>query len=117
MEKAEVKQTRCEVKYLHVQPTKLRRVLDQIRGKSIAEAMRVLTFATQSSSGYILKALKSAVSNAVQNDKLDLNRLVVSEARANQALILRRWRARSRGMAAPRQKKWSHLYISVQELN
>lgn len=69
-------QSKAVSKYIRTSPSKVRRVLDQIRGKNYKEANMILEFISYRCSSYILKTLKSAGSNAINNynlDKKDLN--------------------------------------------
>jgi large subunit ribosomal protein L22 len=107
----------ASLKFIHMAPMKLRRVVNEIRGKQVDEALTILNFAPQRASKVIEKLLKSAIANAVNNQKLAREQLTVANVQVGQAYILKRFRARSRGMAAPRQKKWSHVWIHVSERN
>ena len=106
---------KAELKYCHIQPTKLRRVVEHIRGENVQAALKTVRFMPYRAAGVIEKLLKSAVSNAVNNHQLNADRLVVKSVQVGQAMIMKRGRARSRGMAAPRQKKWSHVTIELLE--
>ncbi|MDB9495188.1 50S ribosomal protein L22 [Spirulina major CS-329] len=109
--------TREEVKaiarYIRMSPNKVRRVLDQIRGRSYREALIILEFMPYRACGPILKVLRSAVANAEHNNGLDPSTLMVSSAYADQGPKLRRFRARAQGRAYQIQRPTCHITVAV----
>lgn len=109
--------TRAEVKaiarYIRMSPHKVRRVLDQIRGRSYREALIILEFMPYRACEPILKVLRSAVANAEHNNGLDPADLVVSRAYADQGPKLKRFRARAQGRAYQIHKPTCHITIAV----
>ncbi|MBI2995962.1 MAG: 50S ribosomal protein L22 [Candidatus Melainabacteria bacterium] len=101
------------VKYVRMSPRKLRRVVDVIRGKSTIEAQTILKFMPYAAAKIVEKVLKSAVSNAKENEKLDPKELKISYACVDGAPTLRRWRAVSRGRGYPILKRTSHVTLEV----
>ena len=98
---------------------KARLVADQIRGHSANSAMELLEFSPKRAAHFYLKVLKSAVANASQDEEVNLNRLVITDSRADDGPMLNdrlRWRAGPQGRAMPFAKKTSHLTVSVAEL-
>jgi large subunit ribosomal protein L22 len=93
---------------------KVRLILDQIRGLPVASAVSVLEYLSQPSAKIVLKTVKSAAANAENNYNLDPDRLLVKSAVANEAPTLKRFRARSRGRAAPVLKRSAHIEIVVE---
>ena len=79
-------------RYVRMSPKKVRRVLDQIRGRSYREALIILEFMPYRACDPVLKVLRSAVANAEHNLGLDPQTLVVSEAFANEGPGLKRYR-------------------------
>lgn len=100
-------------KFIRMSPRKLRRVINVIRGKSTGHAQTVLKFMPYAAARVIEKVLKSAVSNASQNEKLNPEELKVSKAYVDGSTTLRRWRAMSRGRGFPILKRTSHVTIEV----
>ena len=100
-------------KYVRMSPLKVRRVLDQIRGRSYREALIILEFMPYKACGPILKTLRSAVANASQNDGLDPAELIVSQAFADGGPSLRRFRPRAQGRAYQIRKPTCHITIAV----
>ncbi len=97
-----------------VSPRKVRLVLDLIRGRSVEDALNVLRFTPQPSARIVAQVVKSAAANAENNFDLNPDGLVVKRAFAGDARKLRRFKARSRGRAAPRIKRYSHIEIVVE---
>ena len=103
------------IKYIRISPRKVHRVLREIVGKSTNDAMKILKFLPQHSAEILVKVLKSATSNAVNNYKLEEKDLVVAEGYVGQALIMKRFTPMSRGRAGRIQKKLSHITITLKE--
>ena len=101
-------------------PYKMRLVIDQIRGKSVNEALALLKFSKKHAAKEIEKVLNSAVANAEYkareaNDSLDVDRLYVSHAIVNEGPKLKRFTPAAMGRATPIQKRTSHVEIEVLE--
>ena len=93
-----VQQTsRAVAKYIRISPTKVRRVLDQIRGRSYEEALMILEFLPYKASGPIWQVLNSAAANAENNLNLKKQSLRVKTVFADQGPTLRRMRPRAQG--------------------
>jgi len=109
--------TTAEVKaiarYIRMSPHKVRRVLDQIRGRSYREALIVLEFMPYRACQPVLKVLRSAVANAEHNNGLDPADLVVSTAFADGGPSLRRFRPRAQGRAYQIRKPTCHITVAV----
>lgn len=89
-------------------------VVDMIRGKDVEAASAMLKFSPRRAAVMVNKALQAAVADAEASDA-DLNRLVVSEARADKGVIIKRFQPKDRGRAHPIQKRTSHIIVSVEE--
>ena len=100
---------------IHISPYKLNLVAGLIRGKNVAEALAELEFSRRRVAGTVRKVVQSAVANAENNHQLDVDRLVVAEARVGRAFVLRRFRARARGRAGRITKPYSNLTVVVRE--
>lgn len=111
------KRAHATAKFVRVSKTKAKIVLDQIKGKSIGEAMGILAFSPRYAAEVIEKVLKSAVANAENNMELDANTLYVAEVQANQGPTLKRIRPRAQGRAYRINKCTSHIsiYLDVKE--
>tara|TARA_X000000368_G_C22839014_1_gene626755 strand:- start:404 stop:682 length:279 start_codon:yes stop_codon:yes gene_type:complete len=86
---------------------------DAIRGKSIDEAVKILIFSPQKSSGILKKLLDSAVANAENNLGADIDELRVVSIEVNEAPRFKRFRARAKGRGERRIKRNSHITIRV----
>ncbi|HTL88797.1 MAG TPA: 50S ribosomal protein L22 [Leptolyngbya sp.] len=110
-------QTPGEVKaiarYIRMSPFKVRRVLDQIRGRSYREALIILEFMPYRACEPVLKVLRSAAANAEHNEGLNRGNLIVSQAFADQGPVLKRFRPRAQGRAYQIRKPTCHITIGV----
>lgn len=106
---------KATLRNVRVSPRKLNLQAQLIRGKKVARALELLSFARQRVSHDVHKTLSSAISNAENNHGLDIDRLVVHEAHVGQSFAMRRYNPRAKGRAAPIKKYFSHLTITVCE--
>jgi len=106
-------ETKAIARYIRMSPYKVRRVLDQIRGRQYREALIILEFMPYKSCEPILKVLRSAVANAEHNEGLDPATLVVSQAYADGGPVLKRYRPRAQGRAYQIRKPTCHITIAV----
>ncbi len=100
-------------RYIRMSPFKVRRVLDQIRGRSYREALILLEFMPYRACEPIVKVLRSAVANAEHNEGLDPSDLVVSQAFADGGPTLKRYRPRAQGRAYQIRKRTCHITVAV----
>ena len=87
----------AKLRYSRISPQKMRLMADAIRGKSIDEAVKILIFSPQKSSGILKKLLDSAVANAENNLGADIDELKVVSIEVNEAPRFKRFRARAKG--------------------
>ena len=111
MQKNEI---RAVSKYVRMSPSKIRRVLRQIQGKTYSEALLLLEFMPYASCAPIIKVLRSATANARNNFGLDEKRLVIKSAFADQGPTMKRFRPRAQGRAYRILKATSHITIVMQ---
>ena len=102
-------------KYARISDRKARIVLEQIKGKDVAQALGILKYSPRHGSELIEKVLKSAIANAEHNLNLDIQNLYVQEAVADQGPTFKRIQPRARGMAFRINKKTSHITIFLNE--
>jgi large subunit ribosomal protein L22 len=107
------KETKAIARYIRMSPYKVRRVLDQIRGRQYREALIILEFMPYKACEPILKVLRSAVANAEHNNGLDPTSLVVSQAYADGGPTLKRFRPRAQGRAYRIHKPTCHITVAV----
>lgn len=106
---------RAQAKYVRMSPSKVRLVLDHVRGLPVNEAQVLLDFTERRAAEPVSKVLKSAVANASNNYGFDAEELVVAEAFADEGPTLKRFRPRARGRATPIHKRTSHITIVVSD--
>ena len=94
---------------------KLKPILRAIVGKKVDNVIRDLTFSDKRISKDIKKTISSAVANAENNYQLDIDKLIVKEAYCGKQVIMKRFRARAKGRAAPIKKPYSNLTIILSE--
>jgi large subunit ribosomal protein L22 len=111
MQKNEI---RAVSKYIRMSPTKIRRVLRQIKGKTYSEALLLLEFMPYASCIPIIKVLRSATANARNNFDMDENKLVIKSAFADQGPTMKRFRPRAQGRAYRILKATSHITIVME---
>ena len=96
---------------------KARLAADMIRGRDVNQAMEILEFSPKRSATFFLKVLKSATANAGQDEDVRVNRLYISEVKADDGSGKGRTRFRPgpQGRAMPYRKRTSHLTVVVKE--
>ena len=96
-------------------PRKLALVLNHIKGKKADLALRDLEFTRKRIAKDVSKTVKSAVSNAENNNQLDIDNLFVQEAYVGKSLVMKRFRPRAKGRASPIKKPFSRITIVLEE--
>ena len=104
-------------KYIRLAPNKVRRVLNQIRGKSYKEALMILEFMPYSACKPVLQVLQSAGANAENNSGLNKGELQISEACADAGPILKRFRPRAQGRGYKIQKPTCHIRVGLSKVS
>ena len=100
-------------KYVRMAPRKVRLVVDQIRNKSVSQALELLQFAEVAAAVPVEKVLRSAVANAENNNNLRAINLYIAEAYVDEGPTLKRIRPRAKGSASRINKRTSHITIVV----
>jgi large subunit ribosomal protein L22 len=108
-------EVKATAKTLRIPPRKARLVIDLIRGKNADEAAAILRFTPNVAAEAIAKVLKSAVANAVNNNKMDEEKLYVKACYVNEGVTLKRFMPRAKGSASAIHKRTSHITIVVDE--
>ena len=106
---------RAVAKYVHMSPTKVRRVVALIKGRPVQEALDILRFSPQAAAEPLYKVVASAAANAANNHEMDGERLVVAGATADEGPTLKRIRPRAQGRAYRIRKRTSHITVEVEE--
>ena len=94
---------------------KLKPILRGIVGKKVDIAIRDLTFSDKRICNDVKKTISSAVANAENNFQYDIDKLFVKEAYCGKQIVMKRFRARAKGRAAPILKPYSNLTIILAE--
>jgi large subunit ribosomal protein L22 len=107
---------RAIARHVHVSPMKARRVVNLVRGLPAKEALTVLQFAPQAASEPVYKVIASAIANAENNERLDPDSLLISEAYVDEGPTLKRFRPRAQGRAFRIRKRTCHITIAVESV-
>lgn len=108
-------EAKAVAKYVRVSPRKARMIMDQLRGKNVAEALNLLNFAPQKSAYIVKKLISSAVANAEENSEIDVDTLFIKSIYADEGPTLKRFRPRAMGRASRIRKRTSHLTVILEE--
>src|ERR1700744_3283233 len=104
----------AKARFVRVSPTKARRVIDLVRGKSVSEALDILRWAPQAASMPVAKVIASAAANSQNNNGLDPATLVVATVYADEGPTAKRIRPRAQGRAFRIRKRTSHITVVVE---
>ena len=96
-------------------PRKLALVLNFIKGKKADLALKDLQFTRKRIAKDVSKTVKSAISNAENNNQFDIDNLFVKEAFVGKSLVMKRFRPRAKGRASPIKKPFSRITIVLEE--
>ena len=103
-------------KYNRIGPKKVRTILDLIKNKNPEVAVNILENMNKKSAFLLLKVLKSCIANA-KDKKIEVGKLVVTDARADGGPILKRIQPRAMGRADRIQKRTTHITVELSEVN
>ena len=101
-------------KYVRMSPSKLKPVVDLVRGKDLNEALNILKFTPGKGAEIVEKVVKSAAANADVKE-MDEDSLYVSEIYAHQGPTMKRWKAGAQGRASIILKRSSHVGVTLKE--
>jgi large subunit ribosomal protein L22 len=104
----------AKARFVRVSPRKARRVIDLVRGRSVADALDILRWAPQAASEPVAKVIASAAANAQNNDGLDPATLVVATVYADEGPTAKRIRPRAQGRAFRIRRRTSHITVVVE---
>ena len=102
-------------KNVRTSPRKLSLVCNFIKGKKVDVALRDLEFSRKRIAKDVSKTVKSAISNAENNNQFDIDNLFVKEAYVGKSLVMKRFRPRAKGRASPIKKPFSRITIILEE--
>ncbi|NLO36765.1 MAG: 50S ribosomal protein L22 [Clostridiaceae bacterium] len=110
-------QGRAVAHNVRIAPRKVAVVVNLIKGKTLDEAYAILQYTPKAASPVLRKLLKSAESNAVNNNSLSRDNLYVADCYANQGPVMKRIIPKARGSAARIHKRTSHVTLVLKEKN
>ena len=96
-----------------VSAQKARLVADLIRGKSVEQAINILTYTPKKSAGLMKKVLESAIANAEHNDGADIDELKVTTIYVDKGESMKRFSARAKGRGNRIEKQTCHIVVKV----
>lgn len=105
----------CKAKFIRVAPRKTRLVAGLVRGLPVEEARKQLMFSPKIAAKPVLKAIDSAVANAVHNHKMSAEGLVVSRITVDEGPKIKRFTPRAQGRATPIRLRMSHITVWVSD--
>jgi len=108
-------EVRAVVKHTGVPASKVRPLVNMVRGKKVDEALTLLRFTPTPKAKIVAKLVQSAVANAENNFQMDPAGLKIVSIFADEARGMRRYRPRSRGRVSPVRKRSSHITVIVAE--
>ena len=94
---------------------KLNPILKAIVGKKVEVAIRNLSFSDKRISQDVKKTISSAIANAENNFQYDIDKLIVKEAYCGKKIVMKIFRPRAKGRAAPILKPYSSVTIILSE--
>ena len=111
----EKQQIKASARNLHISPRKMRLLTSMVNGMYVDQAVTALQFAPQKGSEFLLKAIKSAAANAVNNFSLKAENLYVKSATCDMGASMKRYFPRARGSAFVIRRKLAHVNVVLEE--
>ena len=108
-------EVRAVTKNTGIPASKVRPLVDMVRGKSVDEALTLLKFTPTPKAQLVAKLVKSAAANAENNYHMTPSELRIVRIFADKARPMKRFRPRARGRATPIHKNSSHITVIVTE--
>ncbi|KAJ3636339.1 hypothetical protein Zmor_008693 [Zophobas morio] len=108
-------EAKAKLTMIRISPRKVRLVADSIRMKKVQDAIAILHNQDKRSSEPVLKLLNSAVANAVNNNGMEADQLIVKTIYVNEGPTLKRFRPKDHGKAFQILKRTSHITIIVSD--
>lgn len=108
-------EAKAVTKYVRISPRKVRRVIDLVRGKPVAQALAILKYLPQRAAGEVARTIKSAAANAENNFDMEPDDLVIKTIYANEGPRLKRHMPRARGRVDVIRKPSTHITVIVDD--
>lgn len=109
--------SRAQASFVRMAPRKMRYVLDLVRAKSVPQAYSILDRTHKKASGIIRKLIMTAVDAAVKQHQTAVEDLKITRIYADQAGIMKRFRAMSLGRAGEIRKRLSHVVVELDRIS
>ena len=103
----------AKLKGARISAQKARLVADQIRGRSVGEALDILNFSTKKGAHLVRKLLESAIDNAEHNEGADVDELSVATIYVDEGMTMKRIKPRAKGRADRILKRSCHITLAV----
>ncbi len=107
---------KAKLKYLRMSPRKVRYVVDQVRGKYVVDAMKILSLGKRGACKPVKKLIASAVANADETGQVDVDNLFIDKIYVDEGPTLKRFRPRAMGRATQIRKRTSHITVILKEI-
>jgi large subunit ribosomal protein L22 len=102
-------------RHLRIAPRKVRLVADLVRGKRVGDAIGMLQHLRKKAAPLLVKALKSAVANAENTQRVDVDQLYIKRIQVDGGPVAKRFLPRAHGRATPLHKRTAHVTVVVDE--
>ncbi len=109
-------EAKAVAKYVRISPQKVRLIMDEVRGRKVDEALKLLSFSPQKGARLLKKLIDSAVANAEANSEIDVDNLFIKKVFADEGPTMKRFRPRAMGRATRIRKRTSHLTVILDEM-
>ena len=106
-------QVAAKHRFARISAQKARLVADQIRGKQVGQALKLLEFSPKKAAVLFKKVLESAIANAEHNNGADIDELKIATVMVDEGPHMKRWMARAKGRGAQILKRTSHITVTV----
>ena len=103
----------AKLKGARMSAQKARLVADQIRGRSVGEALDILNFSTKKGAHLVRKLLESAIANAEHNEGADVDEVSVATIYVDEGMTMKRMKPRAKGRADRILKRSCHITLAV----
>ncbi len=113
---------RASHRFARISASKVRPLANMVRGKYADEALDILRYQPQRGARLLEKVIRSALGNAQDPDQnpgrsVNIDQLVLTEARVDNGPMFKRIRPRARGMAFMIKKRFAHIHVALEDIN
>lgn len=104
----------ASLKNINISPTKVRVVINAIRGRKVDDAIAFLENTRRASNPHLLQLIKSAIANAQQKQaETEIGKLIIKEIKVDKGFVLKRLRPRAMGRGSLIRKRSSHIFVGL----